>query len=1049
MEENTVEEQRYGKLVALEGDSDTISTQLRLLPPSQKIMVLRSFRDCLEPDSKRQPFDARTFIRDVYFAFIERMETARSFLKSSTTKQPRLVFMNGGSVCARTTCIAKISEKITNGDIQEAEDIFNQIAQYGVTYLLEETRKDDVGEEEELVDEVPQQNAPRDINAAQSAEPKVERLESPSARAMKAADALDRETAYLQNSRAGVYDPSHIPELHNGDAAAAEGACDIPDVQPDQEDSKVPESQQKSVAEQTTGDDIITIVLTVRDRRSMMPSRSLSMAKHERRLSFTARSSCYTLDDIADGDPEGEDPFLSMPPCPGVVYGEAELVDVQTAPDDKRIRKAKSVDGFYNDRPRRQESSHYIPELLRQTTSAFSLGNRSASIVGFRPKGFQTLPKKIFLRAPQTVIKRSSESTRTSSFASEKDVEAVGPLFVDRGHDTANITIEEEEYDEDYAEFEPVFPLVEDLVIQVNDGQSNEVTDSVIRSYKNGSYPMIPPLPESVSTRTSSLRPIQHQEEEDDADQEDNGSEPSCNYGLRPETDHPSYESRHSYDPYSSNERPVSGMDHLQPPKKTFLHADRSLPTPGIHSDTFSPKQPSDESAIELAKKFIEFSTADSIGTIVLQDSLRSLLSVHLPAGDDGYSQYSFSMSPESNRLWKPVFRNDDHTSRRNEGKTVDQIICLGCENGVRKDFFNKISGHIERFGMKEDGIGRSSKIDITYLIANMMQSYCSLPLTIQSTFNPLSEPTILASMLIPQIEAYLASNTRTRLLILYYPENHLPTVYALRQLIGADILKVAGVINSLSFDPPSSVIRPCTPISKYSSDFHLDEAARLRQKTSYAAPLRTLDRKSCFASSATSPRPLSDQKSLSTTVSYSKANYLLTSTATDTEVTIFLSEIWQSLMEKSPFYNPEPRAEPMIVEKLLTNSPNSTPVPCMAKNPITGTTSRPRTPNRSSSSNSFNRSSNTSPAKTSYISSIESKLSTTCSAKPAMDGNWENFYVGDEDSDDDEYDKMILGRKHAKIVPEVIKTGPNARGMDGIGGKKNRHKALKWLGLA
>ena len=52
---------------------------------------------------------------------------------------------------------------------------------------------------------------------------------------------------------------------------------------------------------------------------------------------------------------------------------------------------------------------------------------------------------------------------------------------------------------------------------------------------------------------------------------------------------------------------------------------------------------------------------------------------------------------------------------------------------------------------------------------------------------------------------------------------------------------------------------------------------------------------------------------------------------------------------------------------------------------------------------------------------------------------DWNNFYIGDDDSEDDEYDKMILGRAMAMIVPEVRAAEP----------KRDKKKALKWLGLA
>jgi hypothetical protein len=51
-------------------------------------------------------------------------------------------------------------------------------------------------------------------------------------------------------------------------------------------------------------------------------------------------------------------------------------------------------------------------------------------------------------------------------------------------------------------------------------------------------------------------------------------------------------------------------------------------------------------------------------------------------------------------------------------------------------------------------------------------------------------------------------------------------------------------------------------------------------------------------------------------------------------------------------------------------------------------------------------------------------------------ESEWDTFPIGDEDGDseDDEFDKMILGRAMAKIVPEVRATAP----------KRDKKKALK-----
>ena len=144
-------EERSGKLIALEGDADTIATQLRLLPPSQKILVLPSVLEKLSEDCDEKTFNAQTFVREVHTAFTDRTESARTFLQLSTSTQPRLVFMNGGSVAARTACISRICENVTNGDIVQAEAIYNEIVKDGVSGLMK--LEENIVAEENIINE--------------------------------------------------------------------------------------------------------------------------------------------------------------------------------------------------------------------------------------------------------------------------------------------------------------------------------------------------------------------------------------------------------------------------------------------------------------------------------------------------------------------------------------------------------------------------------------------------------------------------------------------------------------------------------------------------------------------------------------------------------------------------------------------------------------------------------------------------------------------------------------------------------------------------------
>jgi hypothetical protein len=320
------------------------------------------------------------------------------------------------------------------------------------------------------------------------------------------------------------------------------------------------------------------------------------------------------------------------------------------------------------------------------------------------------------------------------------------------------------------------------------------------------------------------------------------------------------------------------------------------------------------------------------------------------------------------------------------------------------------------------------------------MQTFSMLPFIDQGTCDPLSDPILLATLLIPHLEAYLSTNTSIRLLVLIYPSTHLSTVMALRTLLGQDTLKIAGILDSLSYDPPSFDSHSRTPISKYSiskkptppkaqtsSQLRRDSLKSLAGQISYSS-LQQFKGKSEF--------------------SFSKANYLLPSIATDSEISNFLTGICTSLVEKSTYYNPEPEPEPRVVEKIVEKfieKPSLPPTPASMQPPVSFRQGRKVCEAKIAqiTGNASTGEARKGPSVShNYAQSIASTVKTTASERGRRDDKaWENFYVGEEDSDDDAFDRMIMGRAGARIVPEVLK--PNA------GKKRSSKKALKWLGLA
>jgi hypothetical protein len=684
--------ERSGKLVALEGDADTIATQLLLLPPSQKILVLPSLVEKLPQDIDASPFNARAFIQDVHAAFTERTETARAFLQSSTATHPRLVLMNGGSVTARTTCISRICENLTGGNLEGAESLLNDIVQDGITGLMPpedvefggfDTKDPKVPEDEEV-------SEMDDIE------------EDPTTKAMKLADSLDRETAQLQaeneemepvsvgrqqieeNTRRSIYE-EHLAEM--------------------------PVTPTKPHIETLRhADDIIRTIVTVPTRNKTINAKN---GKLEPGFLLTTANSNHSLArphqpaDFTEGEDDdeqsdhglispGQQSFISVPHTPRVVCGEACIVDVQSPlrkNSDQWIRKVKSVDRF--------RLGNIKVDSLRSVFEPDSRPKTSGGRVetNYGRQDFPQLPRASFVRASQTTIKTKKSHTSNESAHSISSFHQSIRVYVDRGTDAEEkegsdeITTGERNPEKVAEEaFEPVFPLVEDLIIHMTSHTSNEVFDSVLQSYINGTYPIIPHTapgdelaPTSITTISTSDHPQPQSQLEAESDDE--------------------------FDPYSSH------YDYSQNVKRWSGQKNSSMTDSAVHdldppTPSVTPPPPHTKS---ISNRFCDFSPINQNSVIGVQNSLRALLSLHFPAGEEGYTQHCFPVAPESDRLWKPVWRNEEHCSNGSEGRTVDLIVAFGCEDGVKKDFFDSISGHLERLGTKRDGLSRTGRLDIRY----------------------------------------------------------------------------------------------------------------------------------------------------------------------------------------------------------------------------------------------------------------------------------------------------------------------------------------------
>lgn len=124
-------------------------------------------------------------------------------------------------------------------------------------------------------------------------------------------------------------------------------------------------------------------------------------------------------------------------------------------------------------------------------------------------------------------------------------------------------------------------------------------------------------------------------------------------------------------------------------------------------------------------------------------------------------------------------------------------------------------------------------------------------------------DPQLLATLIIPFLETYMAVHSEMGFLLLEYPPEHLATVLAMQSLIGDDLLQVAGILD----DTADGLGTSCCVTNGGSEEVQ-----------------------------ANAPK----------VPSFSKANFVLTSSATESEIATLIAAIWKILVDRSPFYIPD-----------------------------------------------------------------------------------------------------------------------------------------------
>ncbi|KAL2020138.1 hypothetical protein VTK56DRAFT_8743 [Thermocarpiscus australiensis] len=306
--------------------------------------------------------------------------------------------------------------------------------------------------------------------------------------------------------------------------------------------------------------------------------------------------------------------------------------------------------------------------------------------------------------------------------------------------------------------------------------------------------------------------------------------------------------------------------------RKALVHGP---PTPG-ESPTPSDTEPT--ATPELHKCFYTLSVGRQTA-VSLQNSLRSLLASHFPLQDCGYVASGLADLRDGVSLWKPLECDAGRLASSDRERRVDLILAVGAESSVKKTRVSEVVGQLEKLGFKASGLSRSGRLELRYLIANAMQAFTAQPLTKQTQSNPFADRTLLAALLIPHLETYLSMHPNVRFLLIEYPAEHLATVLALQSYIGSELMKVVGIINSdrsslaQPFAAPSPPETQPWPVTHFREDFR-----------------------------AVNPQ----EAVLGSSSSFSKANFLLASSAAGWETAAFIAAIRESLISISDFYIPE-----------------------------------------------------------------------------------------------------------------------------------------------
>lgn len=691
--------ERLGGIVAFEGHSEIVTTQLRLLPTSPQILILPGVQCYLQQDLNDGCLSIPAFIRQTHNALMERNKVAREYLERSTADNKRLVFMNGSAASAQALCIRAIMRHHTDGDNREAETIFERVVQKGLAGLERqwETWTSQSCREPDLARVV---ESNQRATAAMQSESEDER-EDPTTKAMRAADALDRETENLQQSNELDLTLTRRPRCNSlplygytdsfNDAAPFFVFGAQTRSPKDANEARRPSTH--TLLSPTTPKFAVTHYDDAQEEATYLGMTASCAGESYGPPPTTTLWSPMTHDYFTPRTTKFD------PKSPETsIFRESSLLEVASPcglyppPSHRRIR---SLDRLF---PMAPKYGDVIDDLASSPTAVATPTPRVETF-GYKSKntgswitledGNDTHDGDAIKGARTITIKPSRGTIVFDPVPKDRKRRTAQSVYVDKGTDA-------KVFDLPQPAFEPVFPVEEDLVIHLKDEVCDLILDRAIKAFRDGVYPILSP-PEREPEKT----------------QAEMRQGPSDTVACREQADEPmSHQDRAATTmaspPMDSDE--YDPFAYTQPSRPITRPAPRIPQLPVEHPPT--PDRTPPPSIVEKQDKFREFAITSRQTAVAVQNSLRSVLNGYFPPETQGYRQFQFSLLPELEGLWEPIFRRAEPSSPRKDSRRMDQIIAIGSQRDVKREYTMTIAGQLERLGTKSSGRSRSGRLD-------------------------------------------------------------------------------------------------------------------------------------------------------------------------------------------------------------------------------------------------------------------------------------------------------------------------------------------------